>query len=241
MTGHVLKLRKSMGDEARTVADSLRACRQPAAPLPPGMQVFDQARTRDLLAVLNHVLAAGRALIEFIDSDRNLARTAGVETIGIEVASILGGDRIGRLVDTIEESLSRNEPVSLSQEGLAELRRLERLLAEASNNIDRFTNAGYRLAESARMHAARESDRIRLEIKHQEQRLNSIKQQYAIHGIAAKQEQERLSDIDHINDSDLLGATNPQATRPGVEWGALLGVGAVTIVAILVVVLIGKK
>lgn len=228
-----------MGEEARTIAAGL--CQTPPpVKCDPALRTFNHAKTLELLDVAQHVLCGARALVEFIDDDRTLARMAGVETIGIEVSAIVGGDQIVRIVDAIEESIRINEPASISLEGLGEMKRLEKLLAEASNNINRFTTGGYRLSEASRLRAERESERRRLEIHLQEQRIEAMKRQHELHGTLERQEAQSLGRVDLVNDADLLGA-DKSADSSSSSWGAILGIGTVAVVVVMVAYLAMKS
>lgn len=116
-------------------ADALAAGVRPD----PQKETFPPAQARELLGVVQRIVSSGRSLVEFVDRDRGLARQAAIETIGIEVSSILGDDRMGRLLDALEESAKEGRSAEITLEGLSEMRRLERLVAEASGSIPRFT------------------------------------------------------------------------------------------------------
>lgn len=118
----------------------------------PPLETFDPPRARELLGVAQHVVSGGRAFIEFVDLERSISRQAGIETIGIEVSSILADDRIKRMVDALEESAKEGRSADISLEGLSEMRRLERLLAEASSSINSFTGGGHRLEAIRKQH-----------------------------------------------------------------------------------------
>lgn len=235
MIGPVFNLRGVMGEEARTISQSLKS-REPQDH--PGMQAFDQGRTSDLLHVARNVLSGARTLVEFIDSERPLARLAGVETIGIEVSSILSGERVTRVTDAVQEATASGQGVHISHEGLGEIRRLEKLLAEASNSINKFTGDDVRLAEATRIRAERRSDDLRSEIAAHERRLEGIKRQYEMHGLTmGGQRKIRLAQSGYVTKVDFLGAAEEKST----DWGTILGIGTVAVGIVIVAVLAGEK
>lgn len=223
-------------EDARSLASNTR----PA----PVLEAFDQARTRDLLAVAHHALSGGRAFVEFIDSERSLAMQAGIETIGVEVSSILAGKRFDRLVSSLEDSVKENEPAQISLEGLSELRRMERLLAEASSNINRFTNGGYRFSEISRAKAERDAERRHLEIRMQEQRLAALRHDDEAQRSFARQEERSLAGIDQTIDAGLAeaaGQPSAQNSTDRVLLLVLIGLGAATLSVIIAMALSSGK
>lgn len=103
----------------------------------PVLRLFDREDSKSLLGVAQNVHQGTAILIDLVDSHREAARDAGVETVAIE----LGSERknIERILDALEESERRGSDTKLSLEGLDLLRRAEKLLAEAQSNISRFT------------------------------------------------------------------------------------------------------
>lgn len=108
----------------------------------PQLSRFSPTESLGLLEISRQVKDGMSALIEFVDQDRLSARAAGVETIAIELAA--ERKNLAQVQDALEESVRRGESLNLTHDGLALLRRMEKLLAEASQNIARFT--GVRLA-----------------------------------------------------------------------------------------------
>lgn len=135
---------------------------EPVQPSTPNLQTFEPKQVRELLIISHRVLSSGHALIEFVDSDRALAHQAGIESIGIEISSILSGDQIRRVIDTLEEGMEKDAPVDISNDGLAGLRRLERLLAEAHGNMVRFAGVDARPGASEIEHGLGALRRYRL-------------------------------------------------------------------------------
>lgn len=105
------------------------------------LEHFTCEQAKSLCRIARQVYRRGKALIEFIDFQRFLSMQAGIETIGIEVASLINSERVERLLDALDDAVEHEEGVDLTPEGLGMLKQVERLLAEAANNISRFTNA----------------------------------------------------------------------------------------------------
>lgn len=101
-------------------------------------QRFDPNLTSELHQLATGVVDKAKALVRFIDSDRALARAAGVETIAIELSAIFEGMGIQQVVDALEDSASQGKSSEITFSGLERLRRAEKLLAEASSSIDLF-------------------------------------------------------------------------------------------------------
>lgn len=105
------------------------------------LEHFTCEQAKSLCRISRQVYRRGKALIEFIDYQRFLSMQAGIETIGIEVASLINSERVERLLDALDDAVEHEEGVDLTPEGLGMLKQVERLLAEAASNISRFTNA----------------------------------------------------------------------------------------------------
>lgn len=105
------------------------------------LEHFTCEQAKSLCRIARQVYRRGKALIEFIDHQRFMSMQAGIETIGIEVASLINSERVDRLLDALDDAIEEEEGVDLTPEGLGMLKQVERLLAEAASNISRFTNA----------------------------------------------------------------------------------------------------
>jgi hypothetical protein len=138
---------------------------------------FDQDQARALLDVAQQRLAGAQVLLQFIDLNRDLARHAGVETIGIELVALMEGDRLSRVVDALEESVECGDQVKISTDGLGVLKRIETLLAEASANIRRFTEGDFSSMEIMEAQANRDVDYHRLNLGLEEQRIESLREE----------------------------------------------------------------
>jgi len=184
MAGEVLKFprpeKDNSGQKERELTSGVRE--------PKVLEKFDLGRSQDLLVVVQRITSGCQALLEFIHANRDLSRKAGIETIAIELAASLEGEPFERIMDALEEAAGSGEELHLTTEGLARLRRMETLLAEASNNINRFTYGGQRLAEVARARADREVGRAKLGLKVAEKRLEALREKYKIRDYAAEKE-----------------------------------------------------
>ena len=103
----------------------------------PVLRTFSREDSRALLVVAQKVHQGISVLLDLVDSHRETARDAGVETVAIELAS--ERKNVERILDTLEEAEIKGSDAQLSLEGLELLRRSEKLLAEATSNITRFT------------------------------------------------------------------------------------------------------
>lgn len=99
---------------------------------------FGPDEAKKLLGTSQKVQSGLDTLIAFIDSHREDAAMAGIETISVE----LGQERaaLGYVQDALEEAVGKDGGVELSDQAVGLLRRMEGLLAEASKNISRFTS-----------------------------------------------------------------------------------------------------
>jgi hypothetical protein len=153
------------------------------------LERFDQERCVELLAVMQRVLDGSNELLEFVDSHRDAARRAGVDTIAIEISVLLESDRLERLLDALEDAALRRREVHVTLDGLSRLRRLERLLAEASSNITRFTSGGFRTAETR---ARREAAHARAVLDLEERRVAELREEVRAKEDLAQREIEPL-------------------------------------------------
>jgi len=112
------------------------------------LESFDRSEGRRLFKVAQQIQARSEEIIDFIHTNRPLAVQAGIETIGIEMSGILNSGKMERIFDALDDAAEGRQPLQLTQEGLAALRRLEKLLAEASANISSF-NKGEALSGAA--------------------------------------------------------------------------------------------
>lgn len=121
--------------EAKLIDDGLR-CPPPEIPC---LETFDARQTREMYGLTSSIVTRAKELVEFVDSNRELAKRVGIETIGIELSGMLEGDRLRQVLDALQLAASRNQAECLTEEGLATLRRAEKLLAEANASIMEHT------------------------------------------------------------------------------------------------------
>lgn len=207
--GEVLKFprpeKNNSGQKERELAFNIRE--------PQVLEKFELGQGHNLLGVAQKVISGCKALLEFIQTNRDLSRQAGIETIAIQLQSSLENEGFERVLDALEEAASEGKPVQLSIEGLGRLRRMETLLAEASSNINRFTHGGHRLAEVAHARASRDAERNRLKLEVAEKRLAALREKYQIRDHAAVQEVNLLGTVD----SDLGERVRREAEQRQIE------------------------
>jgi len=107
-------------------------------PLPP-LEPLDPQKTRHLLDVTNNVVSGARALVNFLDTNRSVARAAGIEALTVELSGIIDGRRLEPITDELTESSLAGRSSEISAEGFYYLTRVEKLLAEAHEDLARFT------------------------------------------------------------------------------------------------------
>jgi hypothetical protein len=107
-------------------------------PTPP-LEPLDPEKTRHLLNVTNSVVSGARALVNFLDANRTVARAAGIEALTVELSGIIDGRRLEPIKDELTESARMGRPSEISSEGFYYLTRAEKLLAEAHEDLARFT------------------------------------------------------------------------------------------------------
>lgn len=105
---------------------------------PQVFQALEPDEATQLLHVLRRIVSAAEDLVAFVDEHRDLARQAGIESVVIEITVILSWSRLERVVDALEKSAVNERPCQVSLEGLSAVRRLERLVAEATRQASQF-------------------------------------------------------------------------------------------------------
>lgn len=159
--------------------------------LPPAFESLNASSTAELLSLAKSVSKNAEALLTFVDSSRDLARKAAVETIAIEMSVILAGDRLDMVIDALERATINSRPAQISLEGLRTLRRAEALMAEASSNMARFAQDG---RSTLGDQAARESDETRRRealIQIEERRLILVREEHRLSEEAMDRELDR--------------------------------------------------
>lgn len=116
--------------------------RSPIAPEEPAQfERYDPDRTIALCQLSSSVHDRAKALIDFADRERGLARQAGVESIAIEISAALEGEKFKAVLESLRKAASLGRSAEVSLGGMDKLRRVETLLSEASTSLARV-NAG---------------------------------------------------------------------------------------------------
>lgn len=102
-----------------------------AAPPPPVMDAYQYEDTVELYTIAVSVKRKGEDIISLIDEDREAARKLDIEVLGVQIRSILEGEKLTRVIDALEDSVYRKVPCSLTREGVDKVHRLERLVSDA--------------------------------------------------------------------------------------------------------------
>lgn len=103
------------------------------------VQGLDAEGAARLLTVVRDVMARARVLVEYLDGHRQEARKNGVETIVIELSAIMEGGALHDIESALEEAASKGKgKPEITVEGFGKVRRAERLMLEAEENMARF-------------------------------------------------------------------------------------------------------
>lgn len=102
------------------------------------VQALDAEGAARLLGVSRDVMARARVLVEYLDGHRSEARKNGVETVVIELSAIMEGGRLQDIEAALEEASRGSGKPEVTLEGFGKLRRAERLVMEAEENMARF-------------------------------------------------------------------------------------------------------
>jgi len=122
----------------------------------PVLSGFTLEETGKLLGTAKRVEAGMQALLEFVDAHRDDAVLSGIETIAVELSS--ERPTLDQTIDAMEEAVLKKEGVFLSENALLQMRRMEKLVSEASSNISRFS--GRLPAELGRFVGSGSSDEL---------------------------------------------------------------------------------
>lgn len=212
----------------------------------PVFETFEVTESGELLAVAHQALAGTESLLEFIHKNRDLAHHCGIETLGVEIVAIMEGGRFSSVVDALEDAIQHDRSATLSRDGLAILRRLESLLAEASANIRKFSEGDFSVMEIVESRARREADYHKAYLDLEERRMDGIRTEIAAKEQAARKQADAIATL-----KSALGAHNasgssssPRPSRMGQSsdfplWIPFAIFGAIAIVAVVVVA--GRK
>lgn len=103
----------------------------PAAVAPSQFAFLDKNVASQMRQNLASMLSKARALVKFVDERRDEARDVGIETIGIEVASLLDSGRLDRVASELDRSASEGRRSEISSAGMDTVSRLELLLSDS--------------------------------------------------------------------------------------------------------------
>lgn len=187
---------------------------------PQAFETFDEGKAKDLLGVARTALDNAQAVFEFADANRQTARMAGIETIAVEIAALLQGERLERVLDALENSASKGKPVQLSGDGLGLLRRLERLGAEAGRNLALYAQTGVRKLAGDDTHARHEAEkRIEL-IEIEERKLELLRKEETLKlELASAESARRRSELAAIPEfrggASVASLAGPELSRAG--------------------------
>lgn len=106
----------------------------------PKIDSYDYDETVNLYQIATSVKKKAEDLVQFVDQNRPVARQAGIEMLAVQLNSILEGEKFQRVIDALEDAVYRRVPVSLTQEGIDKVHRMERLIADADSVIVNFMN-----------------------------------------------------------------------------------------------------
>lgn len=106
----------------------------------PKIDSYDYDETVNLYQIATSVKKKAEDLVQFVDQNRPVARQAGIEMLAVQLNSILEGDKFQRVIDALEDAVYRRVPVSLTQDGIDKVHRMERLIADADSVIVNFMN-----------------------------------------------------------------------------------------------------
>jgi len=156
---------------------------------------FSPDRTAELLNAARNSLSTAELLLTFVHGNRNIARQAGIETVVIEIFAIMQGESFSGVIDAIEEAGRNGQPLNLSHGGLATLRRIEALIAEASMNMRKFTDGDFTVMELAADRAKVEADSQRAYLDMEERRLELMRRELAMKEGNAQRQQEAVASL----------------------------------------------
>jgi hypothetical protein len=139
MAGEMLKF-PAMGSRPAPPAPSLRNA--------PIFETFDVDASKRLLDLIHEELDKSEQLLELVDNRRAEARSAGIESIAIEICALVEGGRLQAIADTLSESVGKLVDAHITTTGMDRVRRVEKLLSEANMGLTRIKVPG-RLSGSA--------------------------------------------------------------------------------------------
>lgn len=156
---------------------------------------FDVDRTAELLNAARNSVSTAELLLTFVHGNRNIARQAGIESIVIEIFAVMQGESFSGVINAIEEAGQNGQPINISHGGLATLRRIEALIAEASMNMRKFTDGDFTVMELVADRAKIEADSQRAYLDMEERRLELMRRELAMKEGNAQRQQEAVASL----------------------------------------------
>ncbi len=101
----------------------------------PSMDSYEYEETVELHQIAISVKRRGEEIVSLIDEDRDAARKAGIEVLGLQIRAILEGEKFSRVMDALEDATFRRVAVQLTREGIDKVHRLERLVSDADTIV----------------------------------------------------------------------------------------------------------
>jgi hypothetical protein len=109
--------------------------RQEQAERPSSLVPLEAGTCQDLMWTLRSIIQRGNVLFDWLDSERDKARSLGIEAIIVELLALVEGVRLRHIYDALEEAVESKSGCEITEEGLAALHRAERLIADAERRI----------------------------------------------------------------------------------------------------------
>lgn len=207
----------------------------------PSLTTFDATRTAELLGAARNSVSTAELLLNFVHANRNIARQAGVETIVIEIFAVMQSESFSGVIDAIEEAGRNGRSLNLSQGGLATLRRLETLVAEAMANMRRFTDGDFSVMELSADRAALEADSQRAYLDMEEKRLEMMRRELSMKQENARRQQEAVvslkSSLGHSYRSPVQIQLAQEEEKKSTDFSFLLPFAIFTALAATAVVI----
>lgn len=105
----------------------------------PVFETFNPESGLELHTSTKKTCDGAMALVDFVRKNRDLARQAGVETLAIEITAVMAGEKFRQVLDALDDAVFNSLPLHITTEGMAVLRTVESLLAEASSAIKKHS------------------------------------------------------------------------------------------------------
>lgn len=90
-----------------------------------------------LHAMVEGMRDVSATFVSLVEVERGFGSSLGMEILASEIALVSGDEHLGRVHSALGRALKKGESAALSEEGFSKIRRLERLLGEASESLDR--------------------------------------------------------------------------------------------------------